>query len=223
MKKFINLLKTKVFWINILGIIIFFALCIGVLMLSMRSCTRHGEVVTIPTVVGMDVNKAIALLDDEDFDYEIIDTVIVDTLPKGVVVEQNPAKESLVKPGRTIYMKINTLEDVYVEMPDFVDTQIKSLKVALKNNNLKLGKIKYQNSGNVVNIVLKQMYNGRTIEPGTKIKRGSQIDFVVAGRDPSIVVEENEEESDSNPSDNQPSDEPESGDEHVEAEEESDN
>jgi len=46
----------------------------------------------------------------------------------------------------------------------------------------------------VVNIVLKQLYNGRPIEPGTEIKQGSRIDFVVAGRDPNSKDDEEEDE-----------------------------
>lgn len=190
MKKFVNPLKSKIFWFNILGIIAFIVLAFVVLMLMLRSCTHHGEVVTVPTVVGMDVDNAMKLIDDEGFVYEIIDTLIVDSLPKGVVVEQTPAKESLVKPGRTIYLKINTTEDVYIEMPNFVDAQSKTLAVALMNSKLKMGNITYQKNENDKNVVLKQMYNGRQIAPGTKIKRGSRIDFVIAGCDPNAIDEE---------------------------------
>ena len=38
------------------------------------------------------------------------------------------------------------------------------------------------------------MYNGRPIEPGTEIKQGSRIDFVIAGRDPNSKEEDEDEE-----------------------------
>lgn len=194
MKKFFNFIFSRAFWFNILGIILLFVIAIVILMVSLKSCTRHGEAVTVPTVVGMDANEAIALLEEEGFGYAVVDTLLIDSLPKGVVVEQNPAKESLVKHGRTVYMKINTSNEIMVRMPSFVGEQYKTLSVRLKHSKLKMGSVKWQKDGEVVNIVLKQMYNGRPIEPGTEIKQGSRIDFVVAGRDPNSKEEDEEEE-----------------------------
>ena len=67
MKKFFNFIFSKAFWFNILGIILLFVIAVVVLMLSLKSCTRHGDSVTVPTVVGLDADEAIKLLDDEDF------------------------------------------------------------------------------------------------------------------------------------------------------------
>lgn len=194
MKKFFNFIFSKAFWFNVLGIILLFVVAVVILMVSLKSCTRHGESVTVPTVVGMDADEAIEMLKNEGFNYEVIDTLLIDSLPKGVVVEQNPAKESLVKHGRTVYMKINTSDDIMVKMPSFVGEQYKVLDVRLKHAKLKKGTVKWQKDGEVVNIVLKQMYKGRPIEPGTEIKQGSRIDFVIAGRDPNSKEEEDEEE-----------------------------
>ena len=194
MKKFFNFIFSKAFWFNILGIILFFVLAVVILMFSLKSYTRHGESVTVPTVVGMDADEAIAMLKNENFNYEVIDTLLIDSLPKGVVVEQNPVKESLVKHGRTVYMKINTSDDILVKMPQFVGEQYKVLDVKLKHAKLKRGRITWQKDGEVKNIVLKQMYKGRPIEPGTEIEQGSRIDFVVAGRDPNSEEEDDEEE-----------------------------
>ncbi len=194
MKKFFNFIFSKAFWFNILGIILLFVIVIVVLMVSLKSCTRHGDSVTVPTVVGLDADEAIKLLDDEDFGCEVVDTLFIDSLPKGVVVEQNPPKESLVKHGRTVYIKVNTRDEILVKMPSFVGEQYKTLDVRLKHSKLRKGNIKWQKDGEVVNIVLKQMYNGRPIEPGTEIKQGSRIDFVIAGRDPNSKEEDEDEE-----------------------------
>ncbi|MBO7133357.1 MAG: PASTA domain-containing protein [Bacteroidales bacterium] len=194
MKKFFRFIFSGAFWLNILGIIVFFVVVVLALMYFLKSYTRHGESVTIPTVVGMDSEEAIALLENENFKYEIIDTMYIDSLPKGVVVEQNPQKESLVKHGRTVYLKVNTYGDILVKMPDLVGEQYKTLSVKLNHEKLKMGNVTWQKDGDIVNIVLKQMYNGRPIEPGSEIKQGSRIDFVIAGRDPNSDEEEDEEE-----------------------------
>jgi beta-lactam-binding protein with PASTA domain len=213
MKKLFNFIFSKAFWFNILGIILLFVLAVVILMFGLKSYTRHGESVTVPTVVGMNADEAIAMLEDEDFNYEVVDTLYIDSLPKGVVVEQNPAKESLVKHGRTVYMKINTTDDILVKMPQFVGVQYKVLDVKLKHSKLKKGDIKWQKDGEVVNIVLKQMYKGRPIEPGTEIKQGSRIDFVIAGRDPNSKEEDEEEdESDSYTDEQEPEPAPEPDD-----------
>ena len=198
MKKFFNFIFSGAFWLNILGMIVFIVIVIVLLIVGLKSYTRHGESITVPTVIGMDTEEAIAMLKEEDFKYEIIDTLYIDSLPKGVVVEQNPAKESLVKHGRTIYLKVNTYNDILVKMPDFVGEQYKILDIRLKHSKLKMGNIKWQKDGEIVNIVLKQLYNGRPIAAGTEIKQGSRIDFVVAGRDPNSKEEEDSEKSEEN-------------------------
>jgi len=194
MKKFFNFIFSKAFLFNLLGIILFFVIAVVVLMVSLKSCTRHGDSVTVPTVVGMDADEAVEMIKNEGFGCEIVDTLFIDSLPKGVVVEQNPAKESLVKHGRTVYIKVNTSEDILVKMPSFVGEQYKTLDVRLRHAKLKKGSVKWQKDGEVVNIVLKQLYKGRPIEPGTEIKQGSRIDFVIAGRDPNSKEEEEEED-----------------------------
>lgn len=199
---------------NILGILFFFAIVIAILMICLRNCTHHGETLTVPTVVGMTADEAIALIDDEGFKFAIVDTVYIDSLPKGIVVEQFPAKESLVKRGRTVYMKVNTFEDIYLEMPDFVGAHSRTLRVALKNHKLKLGNISYQKDENIKNIVLKQMYNGRPIAPGTKIKQGATIDFVIAGHDPNAVEEEDEDSTDNAAASVDPADGEDEGDDY---------
>ena len=93
-----------------------------------------------------------------------------------------------------MYIKVNTRDEILVKMPSFVGEQYKVLDARLKHAKLKKGSVKWQKDGEVVNIVLKQMYKGRPIEPGTEIKQGSRIDFVVAGRDPNSKEEEEEEE-----------------------------
>lgn len=193
MGKFLKVVTSKVLWINVLAVILFFVIALFVLMFSLRSCTNHGETVTIPTLVGINVDEAITMAENEGFVCEVIDTLIIDSLPKGVVVEQSPAKESQVKVGRTIYIKINTATDVYIDMPDFRGMQYKTLAVELQNKNLKLGTIKYKKDKDIKNIVLEQNYNGREIKPGTQIKRGSRIDFVIAGKDPNSKQEDEEE------------------------------
>ncbi|MBR4584570.1 MAG: PASTA domain-containing protein, partial [Bacteroidales bacterium] len=90
--------------------------------------------------------------------------------------------------------KVNTSNEIMVKMPSFVGEQYKTLSVRLKHSKLKMGSVKWQKDGEVVNIVLKQMYNGRSIDPGTEIKQGSRIDFVVAGRDPNSQEEDEDEE-----------------------------
>ena len=221
MKKFFNLVFSKAFLLNILGILVFFVIAIIILMASLRSCTRHGEKVTVPTVVGMEQDEALALLEREGFKDTIISILFIDTLPKGVIVEQVPTPESQVKPGRTIYLKVNSSEDIYIPMPDFVGHQSKTLENELKKYKLKLDKIKYQRHGEEKNIVLKQMYNGRQIKPGTEIKQGSAISFIVAGNGPEFYDEDEQlststnSSSDTNESGNESNSTPASDEEDV--------
>ena len=92
---------------------------------------------------------------------------------------------------------MNTDSDIYIKAPNFVGVSRKMLESELKKCNLKLGKLSYEKDGEVVNVVLKQKYNGRELRAGVdSVKLGSFIDFVIAGRDPNSKEEEEEEVQD---------------------------
>jgi beta-lactam-binding protein with PASTA domain len=178
LKKILNFLKSKLFLINFGLAIVFFIIVFVILNFALKVYTNHGESVTVPTVVGMQVDEAIALIEESDFEYEIIDTVFDDKYDKGAIVEQNPVAEALVKEGRKIYLIVNSNNDELISMPQLVGFSMRQVQSMMETYGLTIGGLRYV-PDIAVNVVIKQMYDGDDIEPGTKIKKGTTIDLVL--------------------------------------------
>jgi beta-lactam-binding protein with PASTA domain len=157
---------------------VFFIIVFVILNFALKVYTNHGESVTVPTVVGMQVDEAIALIEESDFEYEIIDTVFDDKYDKGAIVEQNPVAEALVKEGRKIYLIVNSNNDELISMPQLVGFSMRQVQSMMETYGLTIGGLRYV-PDIAVNVVIKQMYDGDDIEPGTKIKKGTTIDLVL--------------------------------------------
>jgi len=149
--------------------------------------TGHGEPnVETPNIEGERIDKALQILDDGGFDYEISDTVYRDHQPLLSVIDQNPEPGFKVKKGRKIYLVINSDEVPEVEMPDLAGkTSYRQALRILESRGLVMGKKITKPHESILDPdsepVLSQHMAGDTLEiaPGTKIKKHSKIDLVV--------------------------------------------
>lgn len=87
--------------IAILGLIIAY--------LSLTLFTKHGQKNQVPNVVGISYSQAIEKLHDSGFKIEIRDSLYLDNVKPGFVVEQYPNAMSMVKPGRKVFLYINAV------------------------------------------------------------------------------------------------------------------
>ncbi len=177
-KKLLRFLISKLFLFNLLGAIVFFVLAFVGLNKYLDSFTKHGETVTIPTLLGMPTDDALKLIADNGFEYEILDTVFDDGFDKGTIVEQNPKPESLVKEGRRIYLIVNSNKDELISMPQLVGFSMRQVNSLVESYGLVIGNLRYV-PDIAVNVIIKQMRDGEEIEPGTKIKKGTEIDLIL--------------------------------------------
>jgi len=67
---------------------------------------------------------------------KIIDTVYMDKMKPGVIVEQLPAADEDVKSGRVIYVTVNATSRPRVGMPKLTDCSLNLAKALLKNAGL---------------------------------------------------------------------------------------
>ncbi len=142
--------------------------------------TRHGQSIQVPKVVGMPIETAEEVLDDNDLEMVIIDSVYDENQKPNTIVEQDPVFDSKVKPGRKIYVSINTGIKPKVRMPKLINGSSNLAKVLLQNVGLRLGKIDSVKSTFGSGLVIKQKYNGRDIAPNAPLDKGSIIDIVVS-------------------------------------------
>lgn len=165
-------------WVNI-AIGIGLVICLFVLfVLSLDWLTHHGEAKTVPSVVGKRIDDVRTLLEENGFEIVIQDSVYFDTIPPAIVIKQVPEPDAVVKINRTVYVTVNRVVPPNVDMPNLIGYTFRNAEMVLKNMGLKLGDTTFKPDF-AKNSVLQQLYNGRTINPGAKVRMGSTISLVI--------------------------------------------
>ncbi len=95
--------------VNVVIIVLVAVLGLCIAYLSLTLFTKHGQKNRVPDVVGMGYTQAIEKLHDAGFKIEIRDSLYLDNVKPGLVVEQYPNSESMVKPGRKVFLYINAV------------------------------------------------------------------------------------------------------------------
>ena len=112
-------LTHRYFW---LGLLAFVGALIGLYLLMnhvvMPAYTRQGVEVTVPEVRELPFEQAQAMLEDRDLRPERRDQPFNPSLPRDAVVDQNPQPNASVKPGRRIYLYVNSGARRIVTVPD---------------------------------------------------------------------------------------------------------
>jgi beta-lactam-binding protein with PASTA domain len=157
----------------------FIGILVLLLFLWLGFYTRHGVQVQVPNIKGMSLEKAVAVLEENDLRFEVSDTIYEERLKPDAVAEQNPVAGSGVKPGRIIYLKVNASGKPMVNMPNLVDKSFTLSKALLKNYGLELGEVTYKYYEYSHNLVIQQFYRGDSIPANRRIERGSVIDLWV--------------------------------------------
>lgn len=168
----------KILLYNLIAAVLVSALVLGGTYSWLSSYTHHGESISVPDVKGMSIKKTEKFLNEKNLEYKVVDSMFVLGKKPGEVLEQDPAADSKVKEGRTIYLTVNASRPPKVKMPNLVDVSFRQAEAILQSFGLKVGKTSYQ-PDLAKNAVLEQHYKGRTIKPGTEIDKGSVIDLVL--------------------------------------------
>jgi beta-lactam-binding protein with PASTA domain len=165
-------------WLNLLTGLLLAVVIFFIFVFSLNWLTHHDESKKVPLVVGKSYEEAKEILDKAGFDIEIQDSIYVDTAKPMKVLKQVPESEEVVKVNRTVYLTINRAVPPMVEMPNLVGFSFRSAEMELKNMGLRVGDTIYR-SDFARNTVLEQRYKGDIITPGTKLRMGSSIAFVL--------------------------------------------
>ncbi|MFN4122796.1 MAG: PASTA domain-containing protein [Flavobacteriales bacterium] len=176
----LEFLKSKVFFKHfIIANVVAIAL-ISMLVLGLDIFTKHGEFEIVPDFRSFMVNDINKLVEQSNITYVVNDSFYNPKLNKGVVLEQDPPPGTKVKPGRKVYLTINSFKTPEVAMPNLIDLSLRQATSLLETYGLKLGKVSYVNG---FPPVIEQRYKGRNIKPGEMIERGSEIDLVAGKGD----------------------------------------
>jgi beta-lactam-binding protein with PASTA domain len=169
--------KTKDFLKNFLGAVGTVIAVVLIAYFSLSYYTNHGSGIPVPQLKGMVVEKAMATLHDQGFEYKIDSVYILDKAP-GTVTEQDPDAGTMVKEGRVIYLTVVTRLAPNVALPDLKDVTFLEAQATLANYGLKIGDTIYR-ADIARNKVLEVKFSGQTLKAGDKIPKGSVLDLVL--------------------------------------------
>lgn len=173
-----SFITKKPLWVNLLAGMVLGLLLFGAFLFSLGWLTDHGKSATVPSLAGKSLDEAKIILEKAGFDWEVQDSVYVDTLPPLQVVKQIPDADEVVKSNRTILLIIRSVEPPLVEMPNLIGYSFRNAEVVLRTMDLKVGDTLFRPDF-ARNAVLEQRYNGIVITAGTRIRKGSSITLVL--------------------------------------------
>lgn len=165
-------------WFNIMVGIVLAWVLFGLFLLSLGWVTGHGNAATVPALTGKSFEEAKLILEKAGFDYEIQDSIYVDTVPPLQVIKQIPDADEVVKSNRTILLIVRSVDPPLVEMPNLIGYSFRNAEVVLGTMDLKVGDTLFRPDF-ARNAVLEQRYNGASIAAGTRIRKGSLITLVL--------------------------------------------
>ena len=137
--------------------------------------TNHGDTITVPNLIGMELNEIDEFLSDRDLRYEILDDSSYSSeYPPYTILQQNPSENEKVKENRKIYLTLNSSIPPKIKMPKIINGSVKNAQLILRSYDLKLGDITYV-PDMARNAVLKIFINGDSISENDLILKLSLI------------------------------------------------
>lgn len=173
---------------NIVIIIITAALGLLIVYFSLALFTKHGRSNIVPGVENMSYTEAVELLHDKGFRVEIRDSLYKEDCRPGFVIEQFPKSNSVVKPGRKIFLYINAVhpKEVIID-EDSRNPQENACKgESYRNVMARLEELGFKNVkvirvlGDNEDFVLKITANGRTVKKMQKAPLNARIIVEIA-------------------------------------------
>ncbi|KAB2867822.1 MAG: PASTA domain-containing protein [Bacteroidales bacterium] len=149
-----------------------------VLMIFLRIYTRHNQSFTMPDFRGLASEELLERANDSNLRVEISDSVYIFNRKPGSVIDQNPEPGTHVKKNRRVFITINAKNPIKVEVPNIVGYTLRQAKAILEQQGLEVGTLSFRPDLGVNN-VLDQRFDGKTVDPGTLIPKGSKLNLVL--------------------------------------------
>lgn len=170
---------------NLVIIIVVAVLGLVIAYLSLGLFTKHGQTDQVPRVVNMSYTSAVEKLHDAGFKVEIKDSVYFEDVKPGVVVDQFPSAGAIVKPGRKVYLYINSVHPKEVIIDPSNDTRQPALRgLSMRQAQAQLQELGFKNIKieyvlGDTDRVLRVTANGKTVNKMQKVPLNAKIVLVV--------------------------------------------
>ena len=143
MKSFWSWLKKHTIAYNIVVIaLVLLGLAVASFVL-MALGTRHSARRTVPDFVGLKLNDANYFAGRRDLKIIINDSLHVSAYPGGVILDQLPKGGVVVKPGRKVYVTVNSVRQRMVIVPYVAGRSLRQAKNMLETAGLTIDNLEY--------------------------------------------------------------------------------
>ena len=105
--------------------------------------TRHNKHVEVPDFMNMTLDEALAASRGDKLRIEVNDSLYVPAFDPGVILEQRPAAGTEVKPGRRIYVTVNSSQQRMIDVPYVAGYSLRQAKNILETAGLEIEKLVY--------------------------------------------------------------------------------
>lgn len=156
-------------------------LAVGVIMILliwMNLYTRHGQAKPVPDFFGLTIEQTKVLAKKNKMRFQVVDSVYTNLVPGGCVAEQTPKPGFKVKKWRNILLTINAFSPEMVAMPNLIDLPKRQALALIESSGLEMGTLRYI-PDLAIDIVRKQLHNGKEVQENDSLQKGSVIDLVL--------------------------------------------
>ncbi|MFY0672725.1 MAG: PASTA domain-containing protein [Bacteroidia bacterium] len=171
---FKNILVRNLLVIGFLGVLILF-----VTECQLRKQTLNGEKITVPDFKGLVEADVKRMCEQRGLNYVINDTAFTKKLPKRAIVDQLPAGESMVKPGRTIYLTINSDKPPMITLKDLSNQMERGAIRILENAGFVVDPDSEYEPDPGLDWVLKIKVDDKEVDWETKLPKGTKVTLVL--------------------------------------------
>ena len=169
---FLSLAKNGYFWG---GLVLLAFLLAGLAFLVngvlMPSYTRHGAGVEVPEVTDLPFETAAQTLEQRGLDVERQTRRFNPDLPRDVVTEQSPQANTRVKPGRRVYLVVNSGRTPMVTIPSLKAASLREARNRLRAIGLKVA----EERPDSIPSPYKNTVTRQKPEPGDSLKEGGSV------------------------------------------------
>lgn len=177
LKKILDFLKSRIFLINLGIALVALPLLIWLIFAWLGSYTRHNDFVAVPDFKDLKVKQLDDFVEDKNIGYEIIDSIWDPKLQKGIVIRQDPDAGDSVKEDRKVYLYVSAVNPPTINMPKLEDLSTRQATAVCESYGLIVSFKQVDDP--CAGCVVKQLYKGKRIEPGTPILKGEKIELYV--------------------------------------------
>ena len=128
---------------HLLIIVSIMVVLVGVSYIAMSVGTRHNARRVVPNFEGVLIDDAIRTAESRDLEIIINDSLHVPTYPGGTVLDQLPNGNVVVKPGRKVYVTINSYRQRMVSVPFVAGRSLRQAINMLEAVGLEVERIDY--------------------------------------------------------------------------------